>query len=514
MAVPEEIRKVPRPRNTVVLPSTTGRYPVRERLGCRYEVTEDGRRRRVPVEGSVIGHIIDGVYVSVDDEIPPVGGIGEVDVKDWANVFLCDRLNSDVLDDLGLFYNREEAVRIYVIAILRGCYNGIRDSLLERQYEETFLTEMYPDVDLSKNKVCEFQRNLGRSCNRIVGFTKHRIGNLDEDDTVIIDGTLQVNDSSVNSLSAPSRRTHLTRHCDIVVMYAYSAGRREPVCSRCYPGNMVDKRIVADFIDGIGLESGLVVADKGFILSSIIEALADRQGVGFVIPLERNDALVKDNDVFSYDGRLEGDRGILTRKIHLEDKGLWLYSFRDPEKAMEQEMLFNLNTPEGFDKDGYHSIKMQFGNVVFASNRDLECCEVYRIYDDRWLIETFFKFRKGEMDIDDTRVHSDYSVIGHEFLDFLATLFMSRVYNFLSQRGVLDKRTFGQARGLLERAKMVRVPNGEWSIRRMAKVDAEFLSSVGLISKPMEPVEKRKRGRPKGSRDTKPRKKRSDSESS
>ena len=80
MGVPAEIRAVPRPKNTVVLPSTTGRYSVRARDGCRYEVDENGKKRRIPVEGSIVGHIVNGIYIAVEDEIPPAGQEGEVDI--------------------------------------------------------------------------------------------------------------------------------------------------------------------------------------------------------------------------------------------------------------------------------------------------------------------------------------------------------------------------------------------------------------------------------------------------
>ena len=64
MAVPEEIRKVPRPVNTVVDDSGRPgpfRYSVRERSSIRY--VPGGNPQ--PRNGKVIGHIINGEYVPV-----------------------------------------------------------------------------------------------------------------------------------------------------------------------------------------------------------------------------------------------------------------------------------------------------------------------------------------------------------------------------------------------------------------------------------------------------------------
>ncbi len=62
MAIPEYIRKVPRPVNTVVVDNGKdgpNRYAVRERAGIKY--IQNGNPQ--PKNGKVIGHIFDGAYV-------------------------------------------------------------------------------------------------------------------------------------------------------------------------------------------------------------------------------------------------------------------------------------------------------------------------------------------------------------------------------------------------------------------------------------------------------------------
>lgn len=64
MAVPESIRQVPRPSNTVVIDSGSNglkRYAVHSRTKVVYT---PGRNPR-PVNGPVIGHIIGGKFVPV-----------------------------------------------------------------------------------------------------------------------------------------------------------------------------------------------------------------------------------------------------------------------------------------------------------------------------------------------------------------------------------------------------------------------------------------------------------------
>lgn len=62
MPVPEGIRRVPRPKNTVVIDSGHDgplRYAVRQRAGVKYGPQGQAR----PINGSVIGHICGGSFV-------------------------------------------------------------------------------------------------------------------------------------------------------------------------------------------------------------------------------------------------------------------------------------------------------------------------------------------------------------------------------------------------------------------------------------------------------------------
>ena len=48
----------------------------------------------------------------------------------------------------------------------------------------------------------------------------------------------------------------------------------------------------------------------------------------------------------------------------------------------------------------------------------------------------------------------------------------------------------------------------EWEVSRAAITDAEFMEKIGLLKRPIVPEVKKKRGRPKGSKDKQPRKSR------
>ena len=214
LPIPKEILAVERPKNTIVVVygKNKDKYAVRERIGCKYD-----KGRRVPINGKIIGHIINYKFIKkqikegsdVKDQNTTDSIVPEADihVKDWGNIALCDMLFQPILSELTEIYSISDALKAYCISILRVCYPGIKDYELKDQYQESFLSELYPGVALSKNTVSVFQTNLGKSYRNIVTFMKNRAASINLDDKILIDGTLKTNNSKINSLSEFSRKS-------------------------------------------------------------------------------------------------------------------------------------------------------------------------------------------------------------------------------------------------------------------------------------------------------------------
>lgn len=516
MAVPEEIRRIPRPRNTFVVDSKTGVYAVREKTGCGYYVDDDGKAHRPSRNGRVVGHIIDGVYVENGpaDELPPVG---EVDLKDYANVHLCRMLSQDLSESLRRFYSREDADLIYIISILRACYDGIQDYMLQRQFEETYLSEEYPDVNLEKSKVSRFLRDVGRSGSRIVGFMREQVdrcleGTEDGFDIVVFDGTLKRDGSIVNTFSAPSRKTAAQKYRHVNIMTAYSLRRREQIASRVYPGNMVDQRILSDFVDMLELTRGMIVADRGFPPEAFRRALLGRPGIDYLVPLERDRSVIGELGLRDFTDVLPGS-DIAYRIVDSTDeygKPVIYYSFRDPTIAMDEEIRYlRLHSAEKMDPARVDGLRREWGTIVFASNRRMDPSFVREVYANRWMIETSFRFQRCQLDDDTTDEESDYTVQASQFMDHLASVMASRMRNRFEDAGLLEKYTYDQVYSLLLRLKMSREYGKGWKLVRIADKDAQVSAVLDIVRRPIVPSPPPKKvGRPKGSKDRKPRKKR------
>ena len=330
MPIPQDILSVSRPRNTVVIAygKNKDRYAVRQRVGCR---NVDGRH--LPINGPTIGHIIDGVYIPIDNDVPANVSSSAIDLKDWANIVLCDNLFKGMQQELSAVYSQTDTMKIYCIAVLRVCDPGIKNYELKEAYENSFLSELYPGVALSKNTVTKFLNDLGKSLSRIVQFMRNRTAAVSMDHHLLVDGTLKSDESTVNSLSDFSRKARTKGTRDISVLYAFDLEAMEPVCSKCFPGNMLDATAYEEFISENGITKGIIVGDKGFPESAAHEHFEANPDLHYLNPVKRNSKLASRHNMYDFTGMLPGYEGITFRKEKCIGTNKWLYSFRDSYKA-------------------------------------------------------------------------------------------------------------------------------------------------------------------------------------
>lgn len=494
MAVPKEIRDVERPKNTIVYAygKNKDRYAVKQRIGCKYK---DGRR--IPVTGPTIGHIIDFTYVPIEADQPVTVSQADIDLKDWANIMLCDKLFNNIMSELCRQYNKDDAMKLYCISILRVCYPGIKDFELKEAYENSFLSELYPGVALSKNTVSVFQNNLGKTYSRIVDFMKERVKSVEVDHHLLVDGTLKSNDSKVNSLSDYSRKAKLKGSRDISVLYAFDLELMEPICSKCYPGNMLDVTAYKDFLQTHSIKKGIVVGDKGFPSSAAKDYFDEHDDLHYINPIKRNSKYAKTHNMYNFTNVLEGYEGITYRKEKVEGKNKWLYSFRDQALAAqeEREWLKNAKKKNNYSLEELRKKQSVFGTIIIESDLDLDASVIYKAYMKRWEIELVMRYYKSACKFDETRVQDDASVIGSEFIDFLSTVLTYRLLNKFDKVELLNDICYKKIMNLLDRAKKVRL-DGEWHLIKVNPSLEKILIGLDLLPKPDE-APKKKRGRPR-----------------
>lgn len=195
--------------------------------------------------------------------------------------------------------------------------------------------------------------------------------------------------------------------------------------------------------------------------------------------------------VFAHKEKI-GDHSYLNSYCNTHKANLELYGFgRNAQK--NNGVIEPVNCAKKRDLSGI---------IVFESDLDLPCGVVYRCYTKRWRIETTFRYCKNDLELNTTNVQNDASVIGSDFVNFIAIVIICRILVKAEQAGILNDTTYGE---LIEDLKQTRrktdVPLDQppvshdqyWSCA--AEYDYEVMEALGL-ARPQPVPERRRPGRP------------------
>jgi len=500
MGVAREILDVPRPRNTIVNDSKVdgpNRYAVRARQGSKYETGTNPR----PINGPVIGHIVNGKYVPV---VPKAGSDG-AGMLSYGSSALVKSVSEDILSDLLKVYSISDSYSMIAAASLRVIKPHVSSGRMSSLYEQTFLSRYYPGASLSKNSMTDLYRRIGMDDDKMRAFYRLRLERVAASHHIIIDGTLKQDVSTVNDLSAFSYKSRVKGVKDISILYAYDLEMMEPLASGVFPGNSIDSVSYNEFVSSSGITKGIIVDDKGFPVSKIRGILKTYTELHYLTPLKRSDTRITKYAMLQFDGVVRNIReNVLCRKVKIGE-GSFLYAFKDSwtEYKEKRSYLEHAAKKDSFSADAYYSKEESFGVIVLESDLDLTPEKAYLCYKDRWKLEVVFKRYKSDISLYTTNVQTDFSVIGSEFVNLLSTIMTCRIVKKATAAQLLEKMTYDDLLDDLSSAwrktssqETPKSTDAGW-VHTIGKVKEE-LELLGLSTPAAPPItEKKKRGRPR-----------------
>ena len=362
MAIPEDILAVARPKSTIVR-QRGNRYVVIKRTSKRIN------GKPVPVDLGTVGEIVNGEFVEGSYTRKKYG----VDIKDYGEVALCDKFGKGLLHELAKVWNLDDAKRLYVIALLRASYGDIMNRDLQIQYLCSFASELYPGVHLSETATAGFLVEIGKAYSLICEFMRNRVSAF-TGGNMVIDGMLKDYNAKTGSLSEFSRKGAKKGSKDISLLYAFNPLTREPIAAKPYTGNMLDQTAIDDFVAEYEIKNGLMVFDKGFYNEKLFERVDRMDGLDYLIPLKQNSAFIRNYKMDEPTQPLKDykDGTILYKKEKMSN-GKFLYSFRDPKAASEQEIGYvqQANKKNNFKAENYGGTGFFCGRALTITNPKL-----------------------------------------------------------------------------------------------------------------------------------------------
>ena len=453
-----------------------------------YEVTSrwnPEKKRSIKITGKFLGSITesDGFVESEKARLRKQQiKIERIQVKEYGITSAIDNLFIDTISALKHFFP-DSWQRLVALAYGRLVYQSPLKNM-SFHYSHSYLSEQYPDVDLSSRSLSYFLRELGQDRSRIVDFCRRfKVS----EDCILFDGTDIFSHSGRMELPKFSKSKSGTYDEMINLMCIFSVKQQTPVYYRLLPGNIKDVSAFKMSLQESGVEDAVVIIDKGFASMNNIEAL-EHEELKFIIPLPRNSSMI------DYESVKSGDKRRLSGYFRYEGRYIWHYTtavdetksiivFIDEDLRNREEKDY-LNRIESnavnYSIEKFHDKCHTFGTIAIIQNTGKSPREVYCNYKTRGEVETMIDALKNIVDADRTCMQNQVALEGWMFVNLIALKWYYSILNLLKKHELNKKYAPADFLLFLSEVKMVKINNG-WHRAEITRKTLEMLQKVEIL---------------------------------
>ena len=350
-------------------------------------------------------------------------------------------------------------------------------------YENSFMSELYPEAKISKNSISKLLSGLGKDRGSIVGFLKEFNR---EDDKIIFDGTDLISNSRNMDYTKLSKTKKGGFDFVINTMFVFSVKSQLPVYYRILPGNIKDVKAFKLSLLESNITDALIVLDKGFYSDAHINSLVS-EGLDYLISLRRTSTLIdytsfeiaaKDSldGFFKYDGKIIWYQTIKT------GKGMVHTFLNDELKAEESKDYINRTEthPEKYTIEGFHKNVKKFGTLSVLSNTGNSANKIYEFYKNRNQVELMIDAFKNLVSADSSYMQNEPSLEAWMFINYIALHWYCILLNKLKKSGLNNKSSPMDLVKFLKEVKKVRM-DGKWFDAEVTAKNTEIIKKLNIL---------------------------------
>ena len=467
MGVPQAIRRVPRPRNTVVIDTGTQgplRYAVRQRSE---PVTLAGGTRQAR-NGRTLGHIINGIFVPRKDAANPA--------PQWLSVStasLVHSMCSDIASDLAAAAGRDMACAMLAAACLHLDHPAAPLTALPARYASSLAASIYPG--LGREQLLQ-----AVSCADLTAaedFFGRRLHSVPARERLLLHCPLPVTAWDVYAVT--DRQNTGPERC---LLAAWDMVRQEPLCAAIHEASQVTPDTLPSLARAMHCEDAIVFTDSAARAADLAECAAKSGTLHYLVPARITDKLLRrlDLDLSSPDLHRPGRTAdaipganaavheALVCRLDRDAERQYFYALASPARSHAAETARQDATADAPEKGGRKGRKRgkegkdskdgrddknagrdSLGLVLFRSDLDLAADCVFRARRAAYLLELVLRQSYPAGGCPDTALPAakDQGAL----FSFLCCLVTSRLLQQTSALGLLADMTFGQIVDILGR---------------------------------------------------------------
>jgi transposase len=397
----------------------------------------------------------------------------------------------------------------------------------EAWYRKSFALILYPDVNLSSQRISDFLVKIGHEdiynsffTNYFSLISKSNNVNKKMSFPILIDSTGLQNDIKIN-LTAVNNHNGIVNN-EIRLIYVIDKNTKLPIYFRYISGNIIDNNTLINtlnILSSYNINTELIIMDAGYYSGNNISELISTN-IPFITRMVKNRKEYKEL-MAKYGDNLKTARNSIKYEsrvlfgikvpIILYEKQLFAYILLDIDTASKEEK--DIIQKYDINEDNYNDIQKKLnsaGKFILLSSDEYDINEILPLYYTRQHIEQMFDICKTYIDILPLRVHNEKTLRGTLLIFFIASIIYSYISNELKKSNYSAIGSF-----YLMKLLQIEIYNSSKIVQELTKdhneiikllnIDCPFKIETGNPLKKLSYVAKlqsknTKRGRPKGSK--------------
>lgn len=447
-------------------------------------VYDNMRKRPKKISGKLLGSVTqeDGFVPSRKRELEKGITVStSIQCKEYGVVELISKRFSEYSTALEKVFPNEWK-EILAIAYCRFVYRCPLKSIPFR-LASSYLPDQFEIKPFGEKHASGILNRIGGQRGKVLqymqSFMKH-------DDYILIDGTNIFSNSNNISLAKMGYNKDMQYDTQFNLLYIYSANSRMPLYYRLLPGNIRDVKAFKNSLLEAGLQSAVVITDKGFYSQANVNLMQEEK-LQFIMPLKRDNAIINYNQIVNNTFKtgtsyFEHEKRIIWYKTFVLQDNLKVYLFLDEQLKVreDKDYLTRIKTvPEKYNIEKYHQKKNWFGTIAMLSVIDDEPQAIYQTYKSRMEIEELFDSMKNVMDADHTYMQDEQTLQGWMFVNHITMQWYQQLFIDLKEKKLLKSISVNDVIQHLTDVKKIKI-NNQWYLNEFTSYTQKLIAKFGV----------------------------------
>ena len=356
-------------------------------------------------------------------------------VLDFGDSFFIDQLIKDIhYDEVinQLSYRNKDTlkamIQFYILSEATNSHAGT-------WYEGSFASLLYPDANLTSQRISDFLESIG-NMNEVNSFFDAHIAWVKKyvcnDNAIIVDSTGLPNQISTPMTAISNHNGKVSNEIRMTVSLQRDSGY--PLMFRLTPGNIVDMSTIERTVDALNqrnMDTDFSLLDAGYVTKENINQLFSA-GIDFVARMPEKFTEYK--NLVKHSSDLEQEENLVEYKnryvyikqyeIEFGDQGHKVYAYlgKDIERSGDEaHKMLKRQMKKKTDKATLHKELQNSGLFAIMSSLPFKPDEILEVYYIRQEVEQYFDLSKGSSKMIPLRVQSEESIYGHLILSMIAS---------------------------------------------------------------------------------------------